>query len=137
MGEGGFTIMATANNAFAAYQGTRIKTASPEELTLMLYDGAIKFCNIAKVALAEEDIEKASKFIIKANKIVVEFRCTLDLDYEVSKDFDRVYEYIYYALVDANIKKDPELVEEALYHLRIMRDTWKEVIETVKGRKTS
>ena len=126
--------MAIPNNAYAAYQGTKIKTASPEELTLMLYDGAIKFCNIAKQALVEEDLEKASNYIIKANKIIVEFRCTLDLKYEVSKDFDRVYEYIYYTLIEANIKKEAELIEEALHHLRIMRDTWKEVMEKVRKK---
>lgn len=121
--------MAFNNGAYAsAYQGTKIVTASPAELTLMLYDGIIKFCNIAKLALEKEDLEKCSNHIIKANKIIVELRSTLDFKYAVAEDFDKVYDYVYYCLVDANIKKDAELIDEALYHVREMRDAWKEVM---------
>lgn len=124
--------MALSGAAANAYQGTRIKTASPAELTLMLYDGAIKFCNIGKMALEKNDYEKANLNIQKAKKIIVEFRNTLNFDYPVAQDFDRVYEYIYYTLVDANVKKDIELLDEALGRIKEMRDTWKQVMEQVK-----
>jgi flagellar protein FliS len=116
------------NNAAAAYQNNKIMTANPAELTLMLYDGVIKFCNIAIVAIEAKDLSKANTNIIKAQKIIVEFRSTLDFKYPVAKDFDLVYDYVYRRLVEANIKKDKEIIEEVLTHLRGMRDTWKEVM---------
>ena len=58
------------NKAFAAYNNSKIMTASPAELTLMLYEGAIKFCNIAEVAIEEKDIEKAHNNIRKVQNII-------------------------------------------------------------------
>lgn len=117
-----------AYNAIAAYQNNTVQTASPAELTLMLYEGAIKFCNIALMGLEQDDLQKTNDNIIKAQKIIVEFRATLDTKYPVSKDFDVVYDYIYRRLIDANIAKDREILEEALQYIREMRDTWKEVM---------
>ena len=115
-------------NAYAQYNNSKILTASPAELTLMLYEGAIKFCNIATVAVEQKDIEKAHTNIVKAQKIVDYFRQTLDMKYEVAKDFERVYTYLEQRLIEANIKKDKEILEEVLEHLHSMRDTWKEVM---------
>lgn len=120
------------NNAALAYQNNKIMTATPAELTLMLYDGAIKFCNIAISAIEANDVQKANINIIKAEKIITEFRSSLDFKYSVAKDFDNVYSYIYDRLVEANIKKDKEILEEAVIHLREMRDTWREVIRLNK-----
>lgn len=116
------------------YQRNAILTASPAELTLMLYDGAIRFCNIALIAIEKKDIQKAHDNIKKAQAIISEFRITLDHKYEVWKDFDIVYDYIYKRLVEANLRKDADLLNDALYHIREMRDTWKEVMEKNKGR---
>lgn len=115
-------------NAYAQYNNSKILTATPAELTLMLYEGAIKFCNIAVAAIQQKDIEKAHKNIQKTQKIIEHFRLTLDMKYPVAKDFDRVYEYLEGRLVQANIKKDEEILNEVLEHLRSMRDTWKEVM---------
>ena len=117
------------NNPYAAYQNSKIMTASPAELILMLYDGAIKFSNIAVAAIEKNDIEKAHNNIIKTERIILEFRSSLDPKYPVSKDFDVVYEYLIRRLHEANIKKDAEIMEEVLKHLRTMRDTWKEVMK--------
>lgn len=117
-----------AQQGYGAYANNKIMTASPADLTLMLYEGAIKFCNIAIVAIENKDIEKAHNNIIKVQKIIEEFRATLNPKYEVSKDFDNVYTYLLQRLLEANIKKDAEIVEEVLKHLRTMRDTWKEVV---------
>ena len=122
-------------NAAAAYKNNSIQTASKAELTLMLYEGAIKFCNIALMAIEKNDMEQAHTNIVKAQKIIVEFRCTLDFKYPVAKDFDVVYEYIYRRLVEANLKKDPEILGEALKYIREMRDTWKEVMKANKAGK--
>lgn len=121
-----------AFNAAAAYQGSKINTATPADLSLMLYEGAIKFCNLAIAAIDENDIPKANTNIIKAEKIIIEFRATLDFKYPVAQHFDLVYDYVYRRLVEANIKKDKEILEEVLEHLRGMRDTWKEVMKIAK-----
>lgn len=122
--------MPTYNRANAAklYQQNSINTASPAKLTLMLYEGAIKFCNIGLEGIEENNIEKANNNIIKAEKIIVELRVSLDRKYKVWEDFDRVYDYVYRRLVEANMKKDPEILKEALKHIKTMRDTWKEVM---------
>lgn len=116
------------SNAYSAYATNKILTATPAELTLMLYEGAIKFCNIAVKAIEDKDIEKSHTNIVKAEKIIEEFQATLNHKYEVAKDFDNVYNYLRDRLIEANMKKDKEILEEVLGHLRTMRDTWKEVM---------
>ncbi|MCR5418314.1 MAG: flagellar export chaperone FliS [Lachnospiraceae bacterium] len=117
---------------YAQYNTNKIMTASPAELTLMLYEGAIKFCNIAIMAIEQNDVQKANNNIIKVQKIIEEFRTTLDRKYSVAQDFDRVYVYLLQRLLEANIHKDKEILEEVNTHLRSMRDTWKEVMKKVK-----
>ena len=121
------------NQAYAQYNRNKIMTASPAELTLLLYDGAIKFCNVALLGLEQNDMEKVHINITKAEDIIVEFQSTLNHKYAVAEDFDKIYKYIYELLVEANIKKDRELLERALSELRGMRDTWKEVIKKTKN----
>lgn len=116
------------NNVANAYQRNAIMTASPAELTLMLYEGAIKFCNIAMIAIEKKEYEKANTNLKKAQDIITEFRVTLDHKYPVWEDFERMYNMIYALLVEANIKKDTEILERALKYIREMRDTWKEVM---------
>ncbi len=116
-------------NGYAAYANSKIMTASPAELTLMLYDGAIKFTNIAIAGIEEKDIEKAHNNIIKVENIISEFQATLNHRYPVAEDFDNVYKYLKQRLLEANLKKDKEILEEVLGHLRTMRDTWKEVMK--------
>ena len=103
-----------ANQGYAAYANNKIMTASPAELTLMLYEGAIKFANLAIAGMETNE----------------EFQSTLDHKYPVAKDFDEVYNYLMMRLREANLKKDKEIMEEVLKHLRTMRDTWKEVMKT-------
>lgn len=124
-------------NAYAQYNNSKILTATPAELTLMLYDGAIKFCNIAVLAIEQKDIEKSHINIRKAQKIIEYFRQTLDMKYEVAEDFDRVYEYLERRLTEANVKKDGEILEEVNTHLRTMRDTWREVMRINKEKGTA
>ncbi|MCQ2538420.1 MAG: flagellar export chaperone FliS [Lachnospiraceae bacterium] len=118
-----------AMNAATLYQGTKINTASPAELTLMLYEGAIKFCNIALLGFETNDYEKVNNNIIKVQNIITEFRATLDFKYETAKDFDLIYGYIADLLLQANVKKDSEKLTQALNQIRDMRDLWKEVMK--------
>lgn len=123
-------------SAYAQYNNSKILTASPAELTLMLYEGAIKFGNIGIMAIEEKNIEKAHINIVKTQKIIDHFRMTLDMNYPVAEDFERVYSYLAERLVQADIYKDKEILEEVCTHLRSMRDTWKEVMQSnrEKGR---
>lgn len=121
-------------NAYAKYNNSKVLTASPAELTLMLYDGAIKFCNIAIMGIEQNDIEKAHTNIRKVERIIEEFRSTLDRKYAVAEDFDRVYVYLLQRLLEANIKKDKAILEEVNMHLRSMRDNWKEVMRVNKEK---
>lgn len=116
------------SNAYAQYNNSKVLTASPAELTLMLYEGAIKFCNIAILAIEEKDIPKAHNNIVKVQKIIDHLRATLDMKYPVAKEFDNIYEYLTHRLITANVKKDVDILNEILEHLRSVRDTWKEVM---------
>ena len=120
----------TNASGYDMYQKNKVMTASPAELTLMLYEGAIKFINVAIMGIDQKNIEKAHNNIVKATRIIEEFRNSLDFKYPVAKDFDVVYEYILRRPVEANVHKDNEILEECLTHLRSMRDTWKEVMQT-------
>ena len=121
-------------SAYAQYKNSKILTASPAELTLMLYEGAIKFCNIAITAVEQKDIQKAHVNIVKVEKIIDHFRKTLDMKYPVAQDFERVYVYLEQRLTEANVKKDKAILVEVLGHLHSMRDTWKEVMRINRER---
>ena len=125
------------NKGYDQYLRSKIMTASKAELTLMLYDGAIKFCNMAKLCIEKKDIPGANTNIKKAEAIIEEFLATLDHKYPVAEDFEKVYNYLHERLVQANLKKDPEILDEVLEHLRTMRDTWKEVMHTANTPKTA
>lgn len=112
----------------------QIETASKEELTLMLYEGGIKFLNQAIVALEKNDIVKANNLILRTEDIVREFQITLDHKYEeISKPMDALYDYMHRRLVEGNLQKDVEILNEVLGMFREMRDTWKEAMKLAKA----
>ena len=124
-------------NAYAQYNASKVLTASPAELTLMLYDGAVKFCNIAITSIEQNDVEKAHIHIVKTERIIDHLRMTLDMQYPVAQDFERIYTYLSSRLVQANISKDKEVLEEVREHLHSVRDTWKEVMRINKEKGTA
>ena len=83
------------NKGYDQYLRSKIMTASKAELTLMLYDGAIKFCNMAKLCIEKKDIPGANTNIKKAEAIIEEFLATLDHKYPVAEDFEKVYNYLH------------------------------------------
>lgn len=107
----------------------KILTASPQEVITLLYDGAIKFCNIALIGFETNDFEKININIQKTERIIEELISSLNFDYPVSNDFLNIYKFIYQLLLDANIKKDKEKLERALVELREIKDIWKQVIK--------
>lgn len=123
-------------NAYAQYTTNKVLTASPGELTLMLYEGAIKFCNIAIDAVENRDVPRAHNNIRKVSNIIDYLRKTLDMKYPVAQDFERMYVYLDRRLTEANVKKDKDILEEINGHLHAIRDNWKEVmrINREKGK---
>ena len=115
--------------AFAQYKNNKVISASGPELTLMLYDGAIKFLNIADFAIENKDIQKAHTNIIKTERIIDYLRNTLDMKYAVAQDFENMYSYIDRRLVEANMRKDLEILQEINTHLHAIRDNWIEVMK--------
>lgn len=123
------------NNPYAKLKQDSIYTATPEELTLMLYDGAVKFGNQALIALEQKDFDKANTLIQKMQNIIREFQFTLKKGYEISDQLNNVYDYIHRILVTANLKKDKEKLEEALSLIRELRDAWKEAMKIARAEK--
>lgn len=116
------------------YKKHQIETASPEEVLIMLYDGAIRFLNTAKKAIAENNIEKTHNNLIKAQNIILEFMNSLDMEVggEIAINLYRLYEYLHHQLVQANIKKDVAIIDEVLDHLRSLKTTWEEAIRIAR-----
>lgn len=120
------------NNPYAKIKNNSIMTASPAELTLMLYEGAIKFGNQAIAAIEAKNIQEAHELIIRVQDIIDEFRSTLNHDYPIADEMDRLYEFISFTLMEANISKSTEKLEIALDFIRDFRDTWKEAMVLAK-----
>lgn len=123
-----------AVNTANAYKAQQIMTASPEQLTLMLYNGAIRFVHESIEALTAGDYEKSHKSNMRAQDIVREFMCTLDMSIELSQSWAALYEYILYNLIEGNTKKDRNHLEQARQMLTEMRDTWAEAMKLAKAQ---
>lgn len=122
-------ILSPQQQAYSQYKNNKVMGASGPELTLMLYDGAIKFLNIADYAIEKNDIAKAHTNIIKTERIIDYLRNTLDMKYAVAQDFENMYSYIARRLVEANISKDREIIAEVNKHMHAIRDNWVEVMK--------
>ncbi|MEZ0536945.1 flagellar export chaperone FliS [Caldicellulosiruptoraceae bacterium PP1] len=122
-------------DAVLKYQQDRIMTTPPEELTLMLYDGCIRFIKLAIAAIEENKFDKANENIIKAENIITELMSTLDMNYEVSNNLYSLYDFIFRWLVQGNIKKDKSFLEDALSIVQDLRDTWAEAIKIARNKK--
>jgi len=118
------------NNQMAnAYKNQQIMTASPEQLTLLLYNGALRFLTESILAMEQGDVQKSHNSNLRVQDIVREFVQTLDMSYELSKTWAQLYEYIEHCLIQGNIKKDVEQLQYAKSILTEMRDTWAEAMK--------
>lgn len=122
-------VISPQQKAYAQYKNNKIMSATAPELTLMLYDGTIKFLNIAEFAIEKGELQKAHENIIKTEKIIDYLRNTLDMKYPVAQDFENMYSYIDRRLIEANMKKDKEIVSEINGHMHAIRDNWIEVMK--------
>lgn len=116
-------------NPYKAYQQNTVTTASPGELTLMLYNGCSKFIHQAIKAMENKNYQEKNKSIKKAQNIIHELMVTLDMSYEISKNIMPLYDYMKRRLVEANIKNDQEILKEVDGMVIEFRDTWKQVIQ--------
>ena len=98
----------------------------------MLYDGCIKFMNLAKIGIQEKSITKANENLIKAQNIITELDSTLNMDVEISKNFHMLYDFALSRLIDANIQKKEEFVDDAKMVIVDLRDAWKEAMMIVR-----
>ncbi|NLY76540.1 MAG: flagellar export chaperone FliS [Tissierellia bacterium] len=120
------------NNALNQYKQNAVFTATPEELTLMLYDGCIKFMNMAKYHIENGNIQKSHESLIRAQNIIYELIGTLDYKYEIASNFRKLYDFVLSRLIDANLRKEVKPIEEALEIVTELRNTWKEAMSSVK-----
>lgn len=124
-----------AYNAYNQYRENSIFTASPEELTLMLYNGLVKFIMRGIDSIEKKDIQEANSNIIKAQNIISEFMNTLDMKYELSASLNSIYDYMLRRLIDANITKDKDIMEEVLEFAKTLRDTWEQAMKISRNQK--
>lgn len=117
------------------YRQQQVMTATPEALTLMLYNGAVKFINESIEASKKKEYEKANTSCIKAQNIISEFRLTLKMEYEISKNLLALYNYAYDRLVEGNMNEDISKLEEAKDILSELRDAWAQAMKAVKNEK--
>ncbi|KAF0818989.1 MULTISPECIES: flagellar export chaperone FliS [Cytobacillus] len=125
------------SNPYKSYQQNSVNTASPGELTLMLYNGCLKFIHQAKKAIEEKNIELKNTNIQKAQSIIQELMVTLNMDMEVSKNMMSLYDFMNRRLMEANIKNDASILDEVEGLVTEFRDTWKEVIQMNRQKQFS
>ena len=125
------------NTAADAYKRQQVMTATPEALTLMLYNGCLKFIKEGVEALAEKHYETANESLQKAQNIISEFRVTLNMDYEISHQLLPLYNYAYDRLVEGNMKSDPTIIAEASDIMTELRDAWAQAMQKARAEKGS
>lgn len=122
-------------NAAEAYRQQRILNAPPEHLTLMLYNGCLKFIDDGRAFLEQKNYEEANNSLQKAQRIISEFRLTLNFDYEISHQLLPLYNYVYDRLVEGNIKNDFAQIDEAKGIITELRDAWFQAMKTARIEK--
>jgi flagellar protein FliS len=123
------------NNPYQKYQNNSVNTASPGQLTLMLYNGCLKFMKLGRDAIVKNEHESKNTNLVKAQRIIQELMVTLNTDVEVAEGMLQMYEYIHRRLVEANVNSDLEILAEVEGYVTEFRDTWKEVIQLNRKRE--
>jgi flagellar protein FliS len=126
-------MYADAENAYNQYRKTAVMTASGDKLLLMLYDGLVTDLKKAKQAVEQRDPASAHTLLIKGQNIITELMRTLKMEYAISTDLYRLYDYLRRRLIRANVKKDPAIVEEALGMAIGLRNTWMAAASRVRA----
>lgn len=122
-------------NAAEAYRRQQILNAPPEQLTLMLYNGCLRFIDEGTTAVREKRFEDANTLLQKAQRIISEFRMTLNMDYEISHQLLPLYNYIYDRLVEGNMKSNVEILNGAREIVSELRDAWVGAMKKAREEK--
>ena len=122
-------------NAAEAYKRQQVLTATPEQLTLMLYNGCLKFIGEGIDAVNGKKYEDANTSLQKAQRIISEFRLTLNMDYPISHQLFPLYNYVYDRLVEGNMKSDTAPLEEAKDIITELRDAWVGAMKKARAEK--
>ena len=122
-------------NAAEAYKRQQVLTATPEALTLMLYNGALRFMTEGREAIERKDYEEANNSLQKAQNIITEFRVTLNMEYEIAHQLLPLYNYVYDRLVEANMKSDLAQLDEAKNIITELRDAWAQAMKKARAEK--
>jgi flagellar protein FliS len=125
------------NNPYDKYKNMQVQTATPGQLILMLYEGAIKFCKMSKKFIEEKNYMDANKYLIKTQDIVTELMISLDMKAggEIARNLYSLYDYMLRRLLDANMKKDIEVVDEVQKMIEELKDAWAEALKKTGGVK--
>lgn len=119
-------------SGYKQYKENSVYTANPEELTYMLYNGLVKFIMKAQYAISKKDVEGANENILKSQAIIIELTATLDEKYEISASLSLLYDYMNRRLIEANIQKSSEILDEVLDFAKQLRDTWEQAMKIAK-----
>ncbi|MDB5320523.1 MAG: fliS [Phycisphaerales bacterium] len=121
------------------YLRTKVLTATPEQLQLMLYDGALRFGEQARVALEQKNFEQSYSMISRVQKIITEMQSSLKpaVAPDLCKKMSALYNFIYMKLVDANLEHQMSALDEALSILRYQRETWAMLLEQLGKTKAA
>lgn len=111
------------------YMQTKVQTSSPGQLTLMLYNGCIKFIKLAVQCVEQKDYEGKHTNIVKAQNIIDELQSTLKMEYELSLQLSSLYIYINEKLFEFNVKQDVASAQVCLELVTELRDTWAEALK--------
>lgn len=123
------------NAAAEAYKRQQVLTATPEALTLMLYNGCLRFMKEGRDAIEKKEFEQANTSLQKAQNIIAEFRVTLNMDYEISHQLMPLYNYVYDRLVEGNVKADVNMITEAQGIITELRDAWAQAMKKARQEK--
>ena len=129
--------MNAVNPYLKQYKKNQIETATPEQVLILLYDGAIQYLNKAKLAIEQNDAEACRINLVGCERIILEFMNTLDMEKgeNLAKNLYRLYEYMYNTLITANISKNIDKVDEVLRFLISLRETWQKAIVIANSEK--
>ncbi|MEF2968083.1 flagellar export chaperone FliS [Paenibacillus sp. M1] len=116
---------------FDKYKETQAQTANSAKLLLMLYDGAIRFVKLGIEGMEQEDYEKTNNNLVKAQAIINELIASLNFDYQIANDLLKIYDYMLYQLIQANVKKNTHFAKEVYDYLVEMKEAWTEASKRV------
>ncbi|MCM3750200.1 flagellar export chaperone FliS [Paenibacillus pasadenensis] len=112
---------------YQKYQQLSAQTATPLQLVIMLYDGAIRFVKQGITGLEHNNYEAANNNFCKAESILHELVASLNFEFPVAKQLLTIYEYMLHQLIQANVYKQVGNAQEVVEHLVELRQSWKQL----------